>query len=111
MAERGDQQPVKLFYCNILWDEVTFREEVAELEKALNMQVIYTIEKPPENWQGESGYLNTGILTKYMDETWITEGTEVFLCGPSPMMTAIETALIKAGFNERQVHSEQLALV
>lgn len=111
MAERGDQRPVKLFYCNILWDDVTFREEVAELEQKLNMQVIYTIEKPPENWKGESGFLNTAILTKYMDEAWITEGTEVFLCGPAPMMAAVEKALLKAGFDQRQVHSERFALV
>ena len=110
MADRGDQRPVKLFYCNILWDDVTFREEVAELEQKLNIQVIYTIEKPPEKWQGESGFLNTAILTKYMDETWIREGTEVFLCGPAPMMAAVEKALLNAGFDQRQVHSERFAL-
>jgi predicted ferric reductase len=74
MADRGDQRPVKLFYCNIHWDDVTFREEVAELEKELNVEVIYTIERPPDNWQGESGFLNARILDKYLDASWIEGG-------------------------------------
>jgi len=111
MADRGDQLPVKLFYCNILWDDVTFREEVAELEKELNIEVIYVIERPPENWHGESGFLNAQILDKYLDESWKEKGVEVFLCGPAPMMTAVERALLKVGYDEKQVHSERFALV
>jgi len=111
MADRGDQRPVKLFYCNILWDDVTFREEVAALEQELNIEVIYVIERPPEGWQGESGFLNTQILDKYLDASWKESGVEVFLCGPAPMMAAVEKALLRVGFAEKQVHSERFALV
>lgn len=111
MADRGDQRPIKLFYANIHWDDVTFREEVAELEKQLNMQVIYVIERPQEEWQGESGFLNAQILDKYLDPSWKASGVEVFLCGPAPMMAAVEKALLKVGFDEKQVHSERFALV
>jgi 3-phenylpropionate/trans-cinnamate dioxygenase ferredoxin reductase subunit len=111
MADRGDQRPIKLFYANIHWDDVTFREEVAELEKQLNMEVIYVIERPQEDWRGESGFLNSQILDKYLDPSWKTAGVEVFLCGPAPMMAAVEKALLKVGFDEKQVHSERFALV
>lgn len=111
MAERGDQRPVKLFYANILWDDVTFREEIAELEKELNIELVYVIERPPENWEGESGFLNAQILDKYLDQSWKESGVEVFLCGPPPMMAAVEKALLKVGFDEKQIHSERFALV
>ena len=107
MADRGDQRPIKLFYANQTWDTVTFREEVESLQKILNMEVIYVIEKPDEGWQGESGFLNTDILKKYTPAEWLSSETQVFLCGPTPMMDAVEKALSKAGFEEKQVHSER----
>ena len=109
MADRRDQRPIKLFYSNQTWDTVSFREEVAELEKKLNMQVIYTIEKPPEDWQGESGFLNAAILKKYIPQDWFSADTEVFLCGPAPMMNAVEKSLHQVGFEENKVHSERYA--
>ena len=107
MADRGDQRPIKLFYANQTWDAVTFRKEVEELQKKLNIKVIYTIEKPPKDWNGESGFLNTDILKKHIPEDWMTKDTEVFLCGPTPMMNAVEKALFNAGFDEKKVHSER----
>lgn len=111
MADRKDSRPIILFYCNTLWEDVTFREEIARLEEVLSMQVIYTIERPPENWSGESGFLNAEILSKYLDDSWKTGRTEVFLCGPAPMMAAVEKALLTVGFDEKQIHTEKFALV
>lgn len=107
MADRDDQRPVKLFYANQTWESVTFQEEVERLQKKLNLQVIYVIERPHQGWKGESGFLNTNILKKYIPEDWLNENTEVFLCGPTPMMNAVEKALQKAGFAENKVHSER----
>ncbi len=107
MADRGDKRSTKLFYCNQTWDAVSFREEIVELEKKLNLQVIYTIEKPPKNWKGESGFLNTAILEKYIPQDWLNKNTEVFLCGPAPMMNAVEKALQQTGFEENKIHSER----
>ena len=111
MADRGDKRPILLFYANQEWDTVTFREEVEELEKRLNMKVIFIIERPLEDWCGEKGFLNTTILDRYLNDDWKKEGTEVFLCGPAPMMAAVEKALIKVGFPEAKVHTEKFALV
>jgi predicted ferric reductase len=107
IADRGDKRSIKLFYANQIWDNVTFREEVAELEKRLNMQVIYVIERQPADWQGESGFLNSTVLKKYLPEDWMGADTEVFLCGPTPMMNAVEKALHQTGFPEKKIHTER----
>ncbi len=107
LADRGDKRPIKLFYCNLTWDTVAFREEIAELEKKLDLQVIYTIEKPPVKWKGESGFLNASILEKYIPQDWFANDSQVFLCGPIPMMNAVEKALQQVGFEENRVHSER----
>ena len=111
MADRGDKRPITLFYSNQEWDTLTFREEVEDLQKKLNVQVVITIERPPQDWQGEKGFLNSTILNKYLPPEWKSKGTEVFLCGPAPMMNAVEKALLASGFEENQVHTERFALV
>lgn len=68
MADRHDQRPVKLFYNNRDWNSLTFREEIADLKKKLDLQVVYTLEKPPQKWEGEAGYLTEMILKKYLPQ-------------------------------------------
>lgn len=110
MVDREDKRAVTFFYCNREWDTLTFREEVEDLQKKLNLKVIYTIERPPQNWTGEEGFLNSTILNKYLPPEWKSKGTEVFLCGPAPMMNAVERTLLASGFEENQIHTERFAL-
>ncbi len=107
MADRGDKRPIMLFYCNREWETVTFKEEIKDLESKLDLKTIYTIEKPPADWGGESGFLNRDILGKHTPEGWVAEGTGVFLCGPAPMMNAVEGELLAAGYTHKQIHSER----
>ena len=107
MADRSDKRPILLFYCNREWETVTFKDEIKGLENKLNVKTIYTIEKPPENWKGESGFLNKEILMRHIPEKWFSEGTDVFLCGPTPMMNAVEGELQKIGFKDSQIHTEK----
>jgi NAD(P)H-flavin reductase len=75
----------------------------------LNLKTIYTIEKPTKNWRGESGFLNKEILNRHIPKEWFMDGTDIFLCGPTPMMNAVERELQKIGYTHRQVHSERYA--
>jgi ferredoxin-NADP reductase len=111
MADRNDQRPVTFFYSNQEWDTVTFREEVEDLKKQLNVKIIYIIERPPQEWHGEKGFLNSTIINQHLPPEWKSESTEVFLCGPTPMMNAVQKALLASGFSESQVHTELFALV
>jgi predicted ferric reductase len=111
LADRGDQRPLKVFYANQTWDAVTFREEMEELRQRLNMELVYVIERPPDDWQGESGFLNNAVLKKYLPDDWLGDDTEVFLCGPTPMMNAVEKALHQTGYAERKVHTERYSFV
>ena len=106
MADRGDTRPVKLFYNNRDWESVTFREEITALEKKLNVEIIYTLEKPPQTWKGEKGYLTEDILRKYLAPDWIEETTEIFMCGPQVMMSIVEKQCHHLGFHDSQIHYE-----
>ena len=109
MADRGDKRPILLFYCNREWETVTFKEEIKNLESKLKLKTIYTIEKPPPRWEGESGFLNKDILNRHIPKEWPVNGTDIFLCGPTPMMNAVESELIKNGYAQHRIHSERYA--
>ena len=107
MADRGDKRSIILFYNNREWDTVTFRKEVKELEDKLNLHTVFTLEKPDKNWNGESGFLNREILMRHIPEEWLKDGADVFMCGPAPMMNAVEKELLIIGYTHNKIHSER----
>ena len=109
MADWGDKRPILLFYCNREWETATFKDEIKNLESKLELKTIYTIEKPPQNWEGESGFLNKDILNRHIPEEWLVDGTDIFLCGPTPMMNAVESELLIIGYAQQRIHSERYA--
>jgi len=111
MADRNDRRPILLFYCNREWETVTFMEEIKNLENKLELKTIYTIEKPPQNWKGESGFLNRNILNRHIPKEWLVNRTDVFLCGPAPMMNAVENESRNIGYTYKQIHSERYGFI
>jgi predicted ferric reductase len=93
LADRGEKKPLLLFYGNKDWEGTTFREELAELQKRLDLEVVYIIEKPEEDWKGESGFITADLLRKYMPKDLKRNNYEIFLCGPEPMLNAVEPLL------------------
>jgi predicted ferric reductase len=112
LADRGEQRPLLLFYGNRDWEGATFREEIEELKSRLNLQVVYIIEKPPEDWQGESGFITADLLRKYMPSDLKRNNYEIFLCGPEPMLNAVEPLLEDdLGVSWDDIHLERFNLV
>ena len=111
MADRKDKRPIKFFYNNRDWESVTYREEIAELEKKLDLQVIHTLEKPPQKWNGETGYLTESILQKHLPKSWFQKNTAIFLCGPQVMMDIVIKQCMNLGFDQQQIHYELFDLV
>ena len=111
LADRGDKRPLTLFYANRDWESVIFREEIESLGKSLDLKTVHVLEKPPSDWKGESGYLNQDILSRYLPETKKRNLIEIFICGPQPLMNAVEKALSNLGVPFGDFHSERFNLV
>lgn len=109
MADRGDPRPVLLFYGSKSWDELAYREALTELEGRLDLTVVHVLEDPPEDWDGESGFIDADVLARHLPD----EGIErlYFICGPEPMMAAVEAALDARGIPLERVLSERFDLV
>ena len=110
MAKRGDRRPVWLFYGNQNWDDIAFREELEALREQLDLKLVHVLEEPPEDWQGERGFITQEMLERHLP-TEMRGRMHYFLCGPTPLTSAAEAALSKLGVPDRQVHTEIFKLV
>lgn len=109
MADRGDLRPCYLFFGNREWEDVPFREEIEELKRRLNLEVVHVLSRPPEGWDGEEGRIGAAVLARHLPERY--RSLQYFICGPDPMMDAAEDALVRLGVPRRRVHSERFVMV
>jgi predicted ferric reductase len=111
LAQRGEKRPLSLFYANRNWESITFREEIERLRDSLALKVVHVLEKPPTHWNGETGFVTKAILERYLPKVRRRNTIEVFICGPQPMMNAVEQTLSNLGIPFGDYHSEQFDLV
>jgi predicted ferric reductase len=109
MADRGDVRPALLFYANRDWDGMAFREDLERLKERLDLTVVHVLERPPEDWAGERGYLTAEVLLRHLPPAY--RRFQFFICGPDPMMDAAEAALIELGVPAERVHTERFDMV
>ena len=113
LADRGDPRPLLLIDANRDWEGVTFREEIEELRTTsrLDLRVVHVLERPPAGWDGESGFVTADILRRHLPRFEHPNTFEVFICGPQPMMDAVERALLSLGVDVGDIHTERFDLV
>jgi predicted ferric reductase len=109
MADRGDVRPAVLVYANGDWEAVAFREELERLEARMNLTVVHVLERPPENWAGETGWITAELLARQLPPGH--RRFQYFICGPGPMMDATETAVAELGVPAERVHTERFDMV
>jgi predicted ferric reductase len=109
MADREDPRPVVLFYGNRDWDGVTFREEIEALSARLRLTVVHVLEKPHEGWDGERGFIDAAVLDRHLPPR--RGRLQYFICGPGPMMDAVERALHRLGVPAERVQTERFDMV
>jgi predicted ferric reductase len=109
LAERRDRRPLLLLYGEKSWDVVAFREEIEDLTARLDLRVVYLLEEPPPDWEGETGFIDAAVLRRHLPD----EGIErlIMVCGPPAMLAATERALEEVGVPLEQVRTERFDLV
>jgi predicted ferric reductase len=108
MADRGDDRHVLLIYANPRWEDVNFRDELEELKERVNLEVVHVLEEPPEDWDGEVGFVTTDMLDRHLPDGRAERG--YFLCGPLPMISSVMSSLEELDIPMRHVHTEKYEL-
>ncbi|HEV7344887.1 MAG TPA: ferric reductase-like transmembrane domain-containing protein [Devosia sp.] len=109
MQARGDKRNTILFYANSDLESAAFREDLAELERGLNLKVVHVLEQAPPGANFEEGYVTAEILQRHLPET--VDGYKFLLCGPPAMTEAVRSCIVEMGVPESDVDSEVFDMV
>jgi predicted ferric reductase len=111
MRARGDIRPVLLFYGASDKQGMTFLEELEALaaSEQLNMTFVPVLNKADQDWQGETGYINAATLKRYLPEQY--KRFVYLICGPKPLMDAMEIALPELGVPPHNVLTERFDMI
>lgn len=110
MHDRNDRRPVTLIYANQTLEKAALRHELDRLAQSLPLRIVHVLEHPPEHWTGPTGYVTPEVL----DRALSTEdfASAVFMiCGPDPMMNAVESALLDRTVSRDRIRSERFNVV
>jgi predicted ferric reductase len=109
MRDRDDRRPVHLFYAASGWTRVVFRREIEQLADILELTVCYVFEKPDPEWTGERGFITADTLTRHLPAD--VTACEYFVCGPIPMIDALERILTALRVPGSRIHTERFQMV
>jgi NAD(P)H-flavin reductase len=101
LADRDDRRSVRLLAANRRWEDVPYREELAELEQVLRLRVCHVLSEPPDDWTGERGQIDAALLRRALP----TDAAErnIVVSGPPAMTGATRAALIALGIPEPHI--------
>jgi len=108
LADRGDRRHHLMVLATSEWDRTPFRAPLAALQGQLDLTVVHVLERPPEGWTGERGRVDAALLDRWLPRAAGRYGH--FVCGPAPMMDAVEAALVRLGVPLSDLHAERFDL-
>ncbi|KAG6772521.1 hypothetical protein POTOM_023934 [Populus tomentosa] len=111
-----DNTQVSLLYANVSPDDILLKQKLDFLAASHpNLKIFYTVDNPPKNWKGGSGYISKDMVVKGLPRP--SDDTIILVCGPPGMMKHISgdkakdrsqgelSGLLKeAGYTEEMVY-------
>jgi predicted ferric reductase len=105
LADGKDERSVWLFYGNYDDENITFMDELIELEKQLNLSITHVLEVASQKVKSDGGFISQEILERDLpadrDELFY------FVCGPLMMIETMEKHLKAIGIPQKQITSEK----
>jgi len=99
--------PARLLYSSRRFDDVIYGGALARLSEAdptMQLTLTYTRDAPA-GWTGYRRRIDRMMLA---DVAWPpTDRPHIYVCGPTPLVEAVATALVELGHDPRQVKTER----
>jgi predicted ferric reductase len=105
LADHNDNRPVFFFFGNLNEEAILFKNELEKLEQCMNLTVIHVLEKPLDPEKYLQGFISKQILDKYLPSN--RRELFYFVCGPLPMMAAMEKHLSSLEIPHKQIDTEK----
>jgi ferredoxin-NADP reductase len=102
-AAAGDDVPVCLLYSARSWDDVIYRDDLDAL-RGDGLDVVYTLTRSqPDGWTGYSRRVDANLLREVAPPDFAL----AFVCGPTPFVEAVASALVSLGHDPSRVRTER----
>jgi ferredoxin-NADP reductase len=106
-AALGSDVPTRLLYSSRYYEEIIYRDELENLAaRDGSLEVIHTLTRSrPEGWSGYDRRIDTEMLGEV---AWSPDERQLaFVCGPTPLVEAVGSALVGLGHDPARVKTER----
>lgn len=93
-----DKTKIHLVYANVGASDILMQAELELLKKKHPEQffIHYVLNNPPEEWTGSVGFVTPEIMDTHLPKH--DEDTNLLICGPPLMVSAIKKAAVSLGY-------------
>jgi ferredoxin-NADP reductase len=97
--------PATLLLSSRSWDDVIYRGELDELDGG-DVRVVHTLTRSqPDGWTGYRRRVDAEMLAETGPAA--ADRPHVYVCGPTPFVEAVATALVELGHEPAQIRTER----
>lgn len=86
--------------------EIFYEEDFRALEKQFpnfRMQIALSEPEPEDQWTGPVGFIHQVVLDRYLKDHADPQEIEYYLCGPGPMISAVDRMLDQLGVEREMI--------
>ena len=106
-AATGNDVPTRLLYSSRSREETIFADELDSLAASGDaLEVIHTLTRSqPPGWTGYARRIDAQMLAEVVQSP--EQGSLTFVCGPTPLVESVATALVGLGHDPRRIKTER----
>jgi ferredoxin-NADP reductase len=104
-AAAGSDAEMRLLFSSRSWEDVIYRDELERLAGG-GLTVLHTLTRSqPDGWSGYTRRVDKQMLDEVGPPP--SERPLVFVCGPTPFVEAVATALVQLGHEPNRIRTER----
>jgi predicted ferric reductase len=88
LAYKGDKRPVSVLFGARNSRQLVYADELERLTAVLNLKLQFSVDEPGPDWAGDVGELDAALIERALPLA--AERCLCLVCGPPPMMLAVE---------------------
>ena len=95
---------ITLFYGCRTENDIAFRQELEKMQQEnKNLKVVFSVNEASSQWKGQVGLINANMIMKELPDY---KENMFYLCGPPPMVEAMEKLIVSIGLQKEKLKLE-----
>ncbi|MCB1069940.1 MAG: NADH:ubiquinone reductase (Na(+)-transporting) subunit F [Verrucomicrobia bacterium] len=106
LTTKNSKRKISYWYGARSLREMFYEEDFRKLEKEhpnFQFNIALSEPQPEDNWTGYTGFIHQVLLDNYLSKHEDPTEIEYYLCGPPPMIAAVQKMLYDLGVEKEQI--------